>query len=106
MEICNGQGHENICIPDMGIFHTCQNIEVWSSRVAPRGHTMASKFWNRFNTPQLLRNESEQRPKNKSKEKLTCQSYKAIPIKKLHFTELENIKELIQYLKRDCVPYS
>jgi len=85
MGICNGQGHENICIPDMGIFHTCQNIEVWSSRVAPRGHTMASQFWNRFDTPQLLRNESEQCPKNKSKEKLTCQSYKAIPIKKIAF---------------------
>ena len=46
---------------------------------------------------------SEQRPENKSKEKLTCKSYKEIPIKKQN---LKTSKQLIQFLKLGSVPYS
>ena len=28
IEICNGQGYENICMPEKGITHTCQNIKI------------------------------------------------------------------------------
>ena len=27
IEICNGQGYENICMPEKGITHTCQNTK-------------------------------------------------------------------------------
>ena len=46
---------------------------------------------------------SEQRPENKSREKLTCKSYKEIPIKKQN---LKTSKQLIQFLKLGSVPYS
>ena len=32
-----------ICMQDKGIIHTCQNIKVWSSRVAPRGYVQSTK---------------------------------------------------------------
>ena len=32
-----------ICMQDKGIIHTCQNIKVWSSIVAPRGYVQSNK---------------------------------------------------------------